>query len=198
MVRKGEIKWTKVLILHQVIILFVKITFNLLWKSIQCWGMEVVPPSTAASHSYGPSTMLVSWGRTAMMIGKNIPSTMLDHRGFKVSRKISVVAKAPLRCWTSGDGLQSLTWAAGGRAKHTHWQIVSKFEVGMRRCAPEDLTEEGGICAPPKSLLMDCKRLGGCGNSIVDLGRAQVWSVERPPLVPRGRKFGSTAKVAGP
>ena len=47
---------------------------------------------------------------------------------------------------------------------------------------------EREVFMPLANLSWDCKSLGGCVNSMVDWGRAHVWSVERPPLVPKGRK----------
>ena len=47
---------------------------------------------------------------------------------------------------------------------------------------------EREVFMPLANLSWDCKSLGGCVNSMVDWGRAHVWSVERPPLVPKGEK----------
>ena len=47
---------------------------------------------------------------------------------------------------------------------------------------------EREVFTPLANLSWDCKSLGGCVNSMVDWGRAHVWSVERPPLVPKGEK----------
>ena len=86
--------------------------------------------------------------------------------------------------------VQSLTWAAGGRAMHTHWQIVSNWRKGreVERIDKDDSSQKREVFAPLANLSLDCKRLGGCVNSMVDWGRAHVWSVERPPLVPKGEK----------
>ena len=85
--------------------------------------------------------------------------------------------------------VQSLTWAAGGRAIHTHWQIVSNWRKGRGALIDLDVSsQKREVFVPLANLSLDCKRLGGCVNSMVDWGRAHVWSVERPPLVPKGEK----------
>ena len=67
----------------------------------------------------------------------------------------------------------------------------------MERIDKDDSSQKREVFVPLANLSLDCKRLGGCVYSMVDWGRAQVWSVARPPLVPKGGKIGSTPEMLG-
>ena len=101
----------------------------------------------------------------------------------------SNVAKAPLRC-SPGDGAKS--HLSSWWTSHTYPLTDRvKPEERRRRGALIDLdvsSQKREVFVPLANLSLDCKRLGGCVNSMVDWGRAHVWSVERPPLVPKGEK----------
>ena len=107
-----------------------------------------------------------------------------------MSRKnVSDVAKAPLRC-SPGDGAKS--HLSSWWTSHTYPLTDRvKPEERRRRGALIDLdvsSQKREVFMPLANLSWDCKSLGGCVNSMVDWGRAHVWSVERPPLVPKGEK----------
>ena len=134
--------------------------------------------------------MLLPGHDTAMMICLIPPLRRRASGDGKVSRKnVSDVAKAPLRC-SPGDGAKS--HLSSWWTSHTYPLTDRvKPEERRRRGAPIDLdvsSQKREVFVPLANLSLDCKRLGGCVNSMVDWGRAHVWSVERPPLVPKGEK----------
>ena len=101
----------------------------------------------------------------------------------------SNVAKAPLRC-SPGDGAKS--HLSSWWTSHTY-PLTDRVKLEERtRCGAlieKDVSsQKREVFVPLANLSLDCKRLGGCVNSMVDWGRAHVWSVERPPLVPKGEK----------
>ena len=134
--------------------------------------------------------MLLPGHDTAMMICLIPPLRRRASGDGKVSRKnVSDVAKAPLRC-SPGDGAKS--HLSSWWTSHTYPLTDRvKPEERRRRGAPIDLdvsSQKREVFVPLANHSLDCKRLGGCVNSMVDWGRAHVWSVERPPLVPKGEK----------
>ena len=67
---------------------------------------------------------------------------------------------------------------AGG--KDTKWSLIDKDVSSQKR----------EVFVPLANLSLDCKRLGGCVYIAWLTGwRAQVWSDERPPLIPKGKEL---------
>ena len=134
--------------------------------------------------------MLLPGHDTAMMICLIPPLRRRASGDGKVSRKnVSDVAKAPLRC-SPGDGAKS--HLSSWWTSHTY-PLTDRVKLEERtRCGDlidkDASSQKREVFVPLANLSLDCKRLGGCVNSMVDWGRAHVWSVERPPLVPKGGK----------
>ena len=116
--------------------------------------------------------MLLPGHDTAMMICLIPPLRRRASGDGKVSRKnVSDVAKAPLRC-SPGDGAKS--HLSSWWTSHTYPLTDRvKPEERRRRGAPIDLdvsSQKREVFVPLANLSLDCKRLGGCVNSMVDLG----------------------------
>ena len=88
-------------------------------------------------------------------------------------KNVSDVAKAPLRC-SPGDGAKS--HLSSWWTSHTYPLTDRvKPEERRRRGAPIDLdvsSQKREVFVPLANLSLDCKRLGGCVNSMVDLGES--------------------------
>ena len=144
--------------------------------------------------------MLLPGHDTAMMICLIPPLRRRASGDGKVSRKnVSDVAKAPLRC-SPGDGAKS--HLSSWWTSHTYPLTDRvKPEERRRRGAPIDLdvsSQKREVFVPLANLSLDCKRLGGCVNSMVDLGGGPCMvSWKTTPSSKGGEKIGSTPEMRG-
>ena len=123
------------------------------------------------------------------------PSTMLDYWGFKMWAWDNwMIAKAPLRCWTTGEVLQGLTLQLMAESKIPMLKYQSLhgplYNAGLQGKLDK---EEGGVC-PSKVSNWTARDW---------VATEMAWLTRESPRVstkttpgPRGRRVGCTAKDA--